>query len=293
MDIKVIRKLVGSIQESDLQYVESFVHEKMAIFLPVTGPCLYSISPDHSHPAYMVIITISHNTKTLMNGKIYSTPAGMMSITAPEILHSEIVEENSFSRYYAILIDKEFFREIMTIYTSGSEPDFAGKLYLPSAHLKNLINAFCIEARSQLKGREQILSALELQICHSIFRAIFTKNRENMQISERFEINNALEYIHTHLDTKINVALLAAISNMSVSHFTRIFTAETGKSPVEYITETRLNRVKCLLNEGNKSVLEIALECGFNNASYLNEKFKQYYQLTPIQYQKLILQKAE
>jgi AraC family transcriptional regulator len=83
------------------------------------------------------------------------------------------------------------------------------------------------------------------------------------------------------MHTKVTIGKLAEIACMSSSHFSRVFKAETGKTPLDYLHEVRMRRVKKLLLAGERSITEIALECGFGSAAYLTARFCKKYKTTP------------
>jgi AraC-like DNA-binding protein len=73
---------------------------------------------------------------------------------------------------------------------------------------------------------------------------------------------------------------------MSYYHFSRFFKKLTSKKFNEYLLELRLNSAQKKLLEENKSVSEVALECGFEYVSYFIQKFKERNGLTPREFQR-------
>jgi AraC-like DNA-binding protein len=55
---------------------------------------------------------------------------------------------------------------------------------------------------------------------------------------------------------------------------------------MEYILQLRLNKAKSLLQEGKKSIEEIANLCGFSSANYFGLIFKKAVGLSPLNYKK-------
>ena len=55
-------------------------------------------------------------------------------------------------------------------------------------------------------------------------------------------------------------------------------------TPLNYMTEYRLDKSTDLLVNTTISITEIAYSCGFSGSSYYCEIFKKYYGLTPKQY---------
>ena len=67
---------------------------------------------------------------------------------------------------------------------------------------------------------------------------------------------------------------IALNANMSRTYFCTVFKKLNGLSPWEYIGLKRIQMAKKLLENTRKSILEISLECGFNNISHFNRAFK-------------------
>ena len=97
-------------------------------------------------------------------------------------------------------------------------------------------------------------------------------------------LNKVIDYIHNHLDQKIDIALLAELSNFSPFHFHRITRALLGEPIGEYIIRTRLEAATKLLRYASQSIEEIAYSIGFESPSSLSKAFKNRYGITPSYY---------
>ncbi|MBW4840987.1 MAG: AraC family transcriptional regulator [Paenibacillaceae bacterium] len=97
----------------------------------------------------------------------------------------------------------------------------------------------------------------------------------------RERVGEVCKFIDAHLDHKLSLDQLAELSHFSKYHFSRIFASVTGDTPFAYITKQRLARAAGCLLETDKSVLEIALLCGFESASNFNAAFKKHFGQTP------------
>lgn len=68
---------------------------------------------------------------------------------------------------------------------------------------------------------------------------------------------------------------------MSKATLSRRLKAITDKTPMEILTEYRLNMSRKLLAQGNMSVGEVAYAVGFNDPSYFSRRFKEVFGNTP------------
>jgi len=74
---------------------------------------------------------------------------------------------------------------------------------------------------------------------------------------------------------------LAAMLGITDRHLRRVFLAEYGVSPVQYLQTRRLLLAKNLLTDTQLSVTDVAMTAGFGSIRRFNDLFKKRYRLTP------------
>ena len=102
------------------------------------------------------------------------------------------------------------------------------------------------------------------------------------------KIIDTLSFILVNLHHKLSVAQLADRVNQNVDYFSRQFKIYTGKPPVTYINEKRIERAQYLLGTSRKSYLEIGEQTGFDTLSYFSKTFKKFTGMSPRDYKKQI-----
>ena len=76
----------------------------------------------------------------------------------------------------------------------------------------------------------------------------------------------------------VNVDELASALAMSTSQFRRRLSALTGETPQSYITNIRMQKARHLLDTHLElSVLEVALQCGYDDQSSFTRAFKRFF----------------
>ncbi|MCL2511883.1 MAG: AraC family transcriptional regulator [Bacteroidales bacterium] len=63
--------------------------------------------------------------------------------------------------------------------------------------------------------------------------------------------------------------------------------AVTGKTPMEFISDLRLDEAKRLLDNSDLTIETIATECGYTTTRTLHRQFREYYRMTPTEYRKM------
>jgi transcriptional regulator GlxA family with amidase domain len=89
-----------------------------------------------------------------------------------------------------------------------------------------------------------------------------------------------------HYALESPVTQMVAHSGLPERSFKRRFTQSTGMSPLEYVHTLRLEEAKQMLEAGDEPVEAIALEVGYQDASFFGRLFHRKVGLTPAQYRR-------
>ncbi len=282
--LSIIRRHVGDITHENLKYVDCYVSENLSIYIPSVGFCEYAIRPDHTHPAYSFIIFFSKE-QSIMPAKIKILPTTyLVAAIAPKMKHQED-KNDTFTRYAAIFISKEFYEKLYSIYSINPPENYFWNQYLVGQDIMIYIKKFMAEYENNLKGNESILEALSTIITHQIIRSVVSVHNNEEKFIEKFGIEKVIEYMNQNFGKKISIHELAGVANMSDSHFIRTFKKKTGTAPMEYLIKMRISKSKKLLRSNAKSISEISLQCGFNSLSHFSTCFMKNIGLSPSKYQ--------
>lgn len=77
---------------------------------------------------------------------------------------------------------------------------------------------------------------------------------------------------------------LSVLYHKNEKYLGRLFKKEMGMTFHQYCLLLRLQKAEALLLRTSDKVIDIALECGFNNISYFNRVFKANYGMSPSEY---------
>ena len=95
---------------------------------------------------------------------------------------------------------------------------------------------------------------------------------------------NAIKYIQFNYSHDISIDDVAKSVGVSRSHLYRVFMLNVGKSPIDYLTEYRINEACKLLRAGNLSIAEVAVSVGFFDQFYFSRVFKRAKGVPPSKY---------
>jgi AraC family transcriptional regulator len=148
----------------------------------------------------------------------------------------------------------------MMLLTELKQENLGGQLYIES-----LANVLAVHLLRQYVAAKPVLPIYEGGL----------PQRQVLQV---------LDYINDHLSQDIKLADLAGLLGMSQFHFSHLFKQAIGTSPYQYLLQQRIERAKQLLKQPEQTIMDIALECGFNSHSHLSNKFRQMTGMTPSAY---------
>ena len=140
---------------------------------------------------------------------------------------------------------------------------------LKSAALR-LATASISEVDSKIIGesltREALYRVLQSEHGRTLYDSMLSNTPES-------KIASVVEHIKLSFPQRITVDDLAAISNMSVSHFHREFRMLTGTTPLQFIKQIRLSKARNLIVHDGKQVAVAADEVGYRNLSQFHREF--------------------
>lgn len=97
-------------------------------------------------------------------------------------------------------------------------------------------------------------------------------------------IEKVMEYLHENYDKNIQLSDCASLVNMAEVSFSRFFKNKTGMSFIDTLIQIRISKATRSLIDTHLTISEIAYNCGFNNISNFNRKFKQLKNVTPAEF---------
>jgi AraC family transcriptional regulator len=123
----------------------------------------------------------------------------------------------------------------------------------------------------------QLRHALETSPAHETLRG----SRSGLML-----VHVAVQHIHQHIDTPLNVAGIARTAGVGVTHFSNTFKQVTGTTPHRYILRARIARASELLRMTSLTVGEIAAAVGFAGQSHFCTAFSRETGVTPSLYRR-------
>lgn len=162
---------------------------------------------------------------------------------------------------------------------------------------KKIVKAYASEGAltQDIEGNHIQNIALQIKVKASMLNILGILYENNLLIREDGKnkdyrvdyVKKVISYIQENYKEKIYIKDLAEQINMNEQYFCRFFKKMIGKIPMEYVNEYRIKKTKELLKETDMKIVDICLECGFNNIGNFIKVFKKNTSINPIKYRKL------
>jgi len=226
----------------------------------------------HSHPCWEIIYRLSGKTDTLIGRQTYPLNEGDLILIPPETEHSD-EPEDIFSDL-VIHVDFLDFSDVLILH------DYDGNVRMLMQMLHRVLLENEYNHINIANGLMEVICQYLKRLTVSVYKNPFVyklKNSiyANMEQAE-FDLTGEIEKTGFHPD-----------------YVRRCFKAETGKTPLAYLTWLRINKAKQLLVQHiGISIENIAAQCGFLDSFYFSTCFKKHTGMAPMQYRKeMILRK--
>ncbi|MDP4680005.1 MAG: AraC family transcriptional regulator [Cyclobacteriaceae bacterium] len=253
----------------------------------------------HFHNEYQLAVVMQGTGTRFVGDNISHFEAGDMVLTGSNLPHVWRNEEQYFQNL-------GLMTRVIVIYFS---PDFMGDTFLNKDEM--------IDVRELMlrANRGLLVSDKTRDIARDIMINMLGQNRFDgvislLQILNILSTSNDLKYINKegYLNTitdsdsermravhayvlnnfKGNILLeeAASLANLSPTSFSRYFKARANKTFSDFVAELRIGLACKLLPDYDKTIVQIAFECGYKTLSHFNRKFKELTGTSPLKYRK-------
>ena len=156
--------------------------------------------------------------------------------------------------------------------------------------LHDTMRALASEMEEQVPGSEVVATRLAEVLFIQILRAHIASGPERSKGWLRAifdpQMGTALRAIHDGVNTPWTVGTLAEAAGMSRSAFAARFKELLGQTPLEYVTEWRMQKAMHLLEQRDKKLIDVARSVGYESDAAFSKAFKRVVGANPGEYLK-------
>ena len=250
----------------------------------------------HTHNFIEFVYTSNGRGMHTIDGREYHVKAGDLLIVNYGQKHSVIPTENLV--YTDIMLKPEYVNstlkgteDVFLLLQLRDFSDLSNRIIKDNIHLhfdgdeKDKIEFLLSWTMQEQKNPTAAADLIIYSALSMLLSLVFRKMTQNQ--NTRLAINDhLLLYIERNCKNKLIIGDMASKCGYTAEHFSRLFKRYTGKTPVEFVNNCRINLAKKLLTGTDKPVENIISECGFSNRAAFFKKFYNATGTTPLAYRK-------
>ena len=243
----------------------------------------------HRYSDWEFTSTVDGTGCNVVNGTPYDLMPGDFVLLGPQHVHQYVSDKPIQRRDVCIATEK--MQQLCFILS----PDLYEKLCKSE---KPIIIHLSLETFGELHQRLNKLSALESANLYSsatlvsivvYLLGVYVEHKSEKNMPE--SILSFLQQISNPDVFSMRINDIISLSSYSHSHFIKIFKKYVGKTIIEYITDLRISYAATLLTSTDLSVITIASKVGYDNQSFFAQKFKNKYNVSPMEYRNSVHEK--
>ena len=253
----------------------------------------------HWHNSFELIEVVEGKFYCNVDGSEFLINKGNICIINRGRLHHIYTEDynTSMCRKKTIIFNPDYFIKDQNIYEKYILPLLEKDAF---AHIQfNIKKGIGLDINTLMKEIEALedekpigYELEEYSLIYKVIRYLYLAYQSSKQsIHTTYDANvqiqrNMTSFIHEHFNSKIGLEDIAEAGKVSKSTCIRLFHKYTGKSPIDFLNNYRLQMSAEKLVTTSEQITEIAYACGFGQPSYFNRLFLKEYNMTPNQYRK-------
>jgi AraC-like DNA-binding protein len=253
----------------------------------------------HTHDALEISVLLENEARYHLTDRDYDGKPGDVFVFRPFEPHYNLIRDSSKPAHWIMILFSptairwfpEGYKLLTPFYTMERFTPLldGGNPYAQQIHAAAKL---AVEEQSrQLPGWRTKQVGLLIDILTSIYRAFLAQRQSVNETSEPDStpspgILNVIPYLLQHFQEDIDVQDVIRMSGLNKTWFYTKFRETTALSPQDFIHQLRMQHASHLLRYSDRTITEIAFECGFHSLSYFNKLFKQMREISPSEYRK-------
>jgi len=242
----------------------------------------------HQHDSYEFVINLSQTFTSRLEKRSLLIRKNHLAVINPGQDHGTHRPMKGIN-LLGLHMDSKFLQKVSReVYGTGAVY-FNNSDQLPDSSFRGLVNLFMEESALRQPGYRFILQSLDIHLAVCLLRLPHISLPSlSYKFGEKDNIARAIEFIRASFNKDFSLKDVSGVANLSPYHFIRVFKAQTGKTPYEFLLDYKIEKARELLAAGNLTVTEVCYQCGFNNRSHFTAAFKKRVGVTPTGYRNTV-----
>jgi AraC-like DNA-binding protein len=240
---------------------------------------------EHHHQVHQILYALEGEGKIFIDGESFDVSQDNCAVIVPFANHSIV----SDSRLTVLVLAFD-----QTILASNvqecllqhffAQSEFLRMNPFEGSELRQLLRKMLFE---QSQGRT--LNFLAMNIYLSELLVVLSRSQKLSPITDANSLR--AERIRNYIDSRyfeiVSSDDISARMGISARHVNNIFKERYNMTPIQYLTEVRMELAKKMLADTDKDIVSICFEIGFETVSTFYRTFKNSYKIPPNKYRQV------
>ena len=226
----------------------------------------------------------------LIGNETIRVKAGDVVVINPYEFHATIAYSEDKGKYHMLMIPLDYFSEgdtpeseLMLMLRTGRT--LLKRYYENDRRIFDVLMQIADEYRHGDNAYERAVRGLLIQLFALIVRrgtAVSDDPEAAKKVLVHYRlIEPSLRHIRDNYAVRTSIDELALMCGLSKHYFCHIFKEVIGESAMTYLNGYRVKVADTLLANTEKSISDIAEECGFESTNYFCRRYKIFYGISP------------
>jgi AraC-like DNA-binding protein len=222
----------------------------------------------HFHEEYQVLVVTEGAFRLVTARQKHAIESGMVCVLNPHEAHACESVSGGWS-CITMYVPRDVLQRMRPDWNSGNRGFEAPAIDSPEM-------AYALTSAHQ----EAINSGDTSALFESLRKLVDHHSTEVSQSQPKDAVERVITHLQERYVSGTPLSELAAVANLSPYHFIRVFTRETGLTPLTYQNNLRLARAKRSLRVQARGA-QAAIDSGYYDQSHLTRAFQRTHGLTP------------
>ena len=237
-------------------------------------------SVPHTHGHMELFFIVGGKGQFLIEDRLHPVNVNNLVIINPNVTHTEVSLNAQPLEYIVLGVDG-----IELAAGENSDGRYSILDQFESADISSCLRNILREMEQKNTGYEDVCQAymeiLIIRLMRNIDQAVPTASRQGAGNRQCAAVKR---YIDLHFKEPLTLEQLAEEAHMNKFYLSHAYKREYGVSPINYMTNKRIEESKYLLAETDLSMSRIAQLLGFSSLSYFSQVFRRTQEMSPMEY---------
>lgn len=237
---------------------------------------------EHHHETYQILYVLEDEGEVRIDDESFSFNPDHVAFIRPYCKHSILAHSKLailVLEFDPTVLDSDIHQELLREYLNQSKLIKVNQF--AAMEIRQLLRKMLYQ---QSLGDSINCIGLRVYLLEILYLLCYSLQDSKITDANTLRADRLKKYIDTNYYNVMNAGDISSKLGVSIRHVNTIFKDQYGMTPLQYLTEVRLETAKKLLLETDKDIISICFEVGFESLSTFYRTFQKFTHVSPNKY---------